>query len=158
MEQSNKEKINALQQEIVEIKKEIISVDNRVAKAELNRLTSPLAHSSPTPFRTVAETENKNSPSRDLPPHQTQSINEEDDRGPRLTEKEVGKLLPPLTEWVTFSGEGEYDYIEFIQYCDLILETYWAKEDIEVVRLAKLFKEVAKEWCKTKSAAMGTTL
>ncbi|KAI9611917.1 hypothetical protein H4Q26_008002 [Puccinia striiformis f. sp. tritici PST-130] len=92
---------------------------------------------------------------RDLPPHQTPLIKEEDDRGPRLTEKEVGKLLPPLTEWVTFSGEGEYDYIEFIQYCDLILETYWAKEDIVVVRLPRLFKGVAKVWWKTKSAAMG---
>ncbi|KAI9610595.1 hypothetical protein H4Q26_006740, partial [Puccinia striiformis f. sp. tritici PST-130] len=139
----------------VEIKKEIISVDNRVAKAESNRLTSPLTHSSPTPFKTVVETENKNSPSKDLPPHQTQSVKEDDDRGPRLTEKEVGKLLPPLSEWVSFSGEGEYDYIEFIQYCDLILETYWAKEDIVVVRLPRLFRGVAKVWWKTKSAAMG---
>ncbi|KNE96915.1 hypothetical protein PSTG_09782 [Puccinia striiformis f. sp. tritici PST-78] len=155
MEQNNNEKFNALQHDIVEIKKEIISVDNRVAKEESNRLTSPLTHSSPTPYKTVVETENKNSPSRDLPPHQTQSIKEEDDRGPRLTEKEVGKLLPPLTEWVTFSGEGEYDYIEFIQYCDLILETYWTKEDIVVVRLPRLFRGVAKVWWKTKSTAMG---
>ncbi|KAI9624475.1 hypothetical protein KEM48_008941 [Puccinia striiformis f. sp. tritici PST-130] len=95
MWQSNNEKFNALQHDIVEIRKGIISVDNRVAKAESNRLTSLLAHSSPTPFETVVETESKNSPSRDLPPHQTQIINEEDDRGPRLTEKEVGKLLPP---------------------------------------------------------------
>ncbi|KAI9619808.1 hypothetical protein KEM48_008420, partial [Puccinia striiformis f. sp. tritici PST-130] len=103
----------------------------------------------------LVETENKNSPSRDLPPHQTQNVKEDDDRGPRLTEKEVGKLLPPLSEWVSFSGEGEYDYIEFIQYCDLILETYWAKEDIVVVRLPRLFRGVAKVWWKTKSAAMG---
>ncbi|KAI9605852.1 hypothetical protein H4Q26_004221 [Puccinia striiformis f. sp. tritici PST-130] len=155
MEQNSNDKFNNLQRDIVEIKKEIISVDNRVAKAESNRLTSPLTHSSPTPFKTVVETENKNSPSKDLPPHQTQSIKEDDDRGPRLTEKEVGKLLPPLTEWVSFSGEGEYDYIEFIQYCDLILETYWAKEDIVVVRLPRLFRGVAKVWWKTKSAAMG---
>ncbi|KAI9621723.1 hypothetical protein H4Q26_015489 [Puccinia striiformis f. sp. tritici PST-130] len=155
MEQNSNDKFNDLQRDIVEIKKEIISVDNRVAKAETNRLTSPLTHSSPTPFKTVVETENKNSPSRDLPPHQTQNVKEDDDRGPRLTEKEVGKLLPPLSEWVTFSGEGEYDYIEFIQYCDLILETYWAKEDIVVVRLPRLFRGVAKVWWKTKSAAMG---
>ncbi|KAI7959262.1 hypothetical protein MJO28_003053 [Puccinia striiformis f. sp. tritici] len=155
MEQNSNDKFNNLQRDIVEIKKEIISVDNRVAKAESNRLTSPLTYSSPTPFKTVVETENKNSPSKDLPPHQTQSIKEDDDRGPRLTEKEVGKLLPPLTEWVSFSGEGEYDYIEFIQYCDLILETYWAKEDIVVVRLPRLFRGVAKVWWKTKSAAMG---
>ncbi|KAI9620967.1 hypothetical protein KEM48_007896 [Puccinia striiformis f. sp. tritici PST-130] len=155
MEQSNNEKFNALQHNIVEIRKEIISVDNRVAKAESSRMTSPLAYSSQTPLKTVVETENNNPPSRDLPPHQTPLIKEEDDRGPRLTEKEVGKLLPPLTEWVTFSGEGEYDYIEFIQYCDLILETYWAKEDIVVVRLPRLFKGVAKVWWKTKSAAMG---
>ncbi|KAI9613590.1 hypothetical protein H4Q26_010200 [Puccinia striiformis f. sp. tritici PST-130] len=116
MEQNSNDKFNHLQRDIVEIKKEIISVDNRVAKAESNRLTSPLSHSSPTPFKTVVETENKNSPSKDLPPHQTQSVKEDDDRGPRLTEKEVGKLLPPLSEWVSFSGEGEYDYIEFIQY------------------------------------------
>ncbi|KAI9630702.1 hypothetical protein KEM48_013730 [Puccinia striiformis f. sp. tritici PST-130] len=148
MEQNSNDKFNNLQRDIVEIKKEIISVDNRVAKAESNRLTSPLTYSSPTPFKTVVETENKNSPSKDLPPHQTQSIKEDDDRGPRLTEKEVGKLLPPLTEWVSFSGEGEYDYIEFIQYCDLILETYWAKEDIVVVRLPRLFRGVAKVWWK----------
>ncbi|KNE89495.1 hypothetical protein PSTG_17048, partial [Puccinia striiformis f. sp. tritici PST-78] len=132
MEQIDNDKFNALQQDIVDIRKEIISVDNRVAKAESNRLTSPLTHSSPTPFKTVVETENKNSPSRDLPPHQTQSIKEDDDRGPRLMEKEVGKLLPPLTEW-----------------------TYWAKEDIVVVRLPRLFRGVAKVWWKTKSAAMG---
>ncbi|KAI9601378.1 hypothetical protein H4Q26_001196 [Puccinia striiformis f. sp. tritici PST-130] len=144
MEQNSNDKFNDLQRDIVEIKKEIISVDNRVAKAETNRLTSPLTHSSPTPFKTVVETENKNSPSRDLPPHQTQNVKEDDDRGPRLTEKEVGKLLPPLSEWVSFSGEGEYDYIEFIQYCDLILETYWAKEDIVVVRLPRLFRGVPK--------------
>ncbi|KAI9614014.1 hypothetical protein H4Q26_009868 [Puccinia striiformis f. sp. tritici PST-130] len=96
MEQNSNDKFNHLQRDIVEIKKEIISVDNRVAKAESNRLTSPLTHSSPTPFKTVVETENKNSPSKDLTPHQTQSIKEDDDRGPRLTEKEVGKLLPPL--------------------------------------------------------------
>ncbi|KAI9610149.1 hypothetical protein H4Q26_007148 [Puccinia striiformis f. sp. tritici PST-130] len=155
MEQNSNDKFNDLQRDIVEIKKEIISVDNRVAKAESNRLTSPLTHSSPTPFKTVVETENKNSPSRDLPPHQTQNVKEDDDRGPRLTEKEVGELLPPLSEWVSFSGEGEYDYIEFIQYCDLILETYWAKEDIVVVRLPRLFRGVAKVWWKTKSAAMG---
>ncbi|KAI9610035.1 hypothetical protein H4Q26_007029 [Puccinia striiformis f. sp. tritici PST-130] len=128
MEQNSNDKFKDLQRDIVEIKKEIISVDNRVAKAESNR---------------------------DLPPHQTQSVKEDDDRGPRLTEKEVGKLLPPLSEWVSFSGEGEYDYIEFIQYCDLILETYWAKEDIVVVRLPRLFRGVAKVWWKTKSAAMG---
>ncbi|KAI7938412.1 hypothetical protein MJO28_015332 [Puccinia striiformis f. sp. tritici] len=155
MKQNSNDKFNDLQRDIVEIKKEIISVDNRVAKAETNRLTSPLTHSSPTPFKTVVETENKNPPSRDLPPHQTQNVKEDDDRGPRLTEKEVGKLLPPLSEWVSFSGEGEYDYIEFIQYCDLILETYWAKEDIVIVRLPRLFRGVAKVWWKTKSAAMG---
>ncbi|KAI9624563.1 hypothetical protein H4Q26_016792 [Puccinia striiformis f. sp. tritici PST-130] len=87
MEQNSNDKFNNLQRDIVEIKKEIISVDNRVAKAESNRLTSPLTYSSPTPFKTVVETENKNSPSKDLPPHQTQSIKEDDDRGPRLTEK-----------------------------------------------------------------------
>ncbi|KAI9621085.1 hypothetical protein H4Q26_013279 [Puccinia striiformis f. sp. tritici PST-130] len=72
MEQNSNDKFNDLQRDIVEIKKEIIAVDNRVAKAESNR---------------------------DLPPHQTQSVKEDDDRGPRLTEKEVGKLLPPLSEW-----------------------------------------------------------
>ncbi|KAI9628958.1 hypothetical protein H4Q26_018387 [Puccinia striiformis f. sp. tritici PST-130] len=62
MEQNSNDKFNDLQRDIVEIKKEIISVDNRVAKAETNRLTSPLTHSSPTPFKTVVETENKNPP------------------------------------------------------------------------------------------------
>ncbi|KAI9624269.1 hypothetical protein KEM48_009010 [Puccinia striiformis f. sp. tritici PST-130] len=67
MEQNSNDKFNNLQRDIVEIKKEIISVDNRVAKAESNRLTSPLTHSSPTPFKTVVETENKNSPPRIYP-------------------------------------------------------------------------------------------
>ncbi|KAI9600100.1 hypothetical protein KEM48_000316, partial [Puccinia striiformis f. sp. tritici PST-130] len=62
MEQNSNDKFNDLQRDIVEIKKEIISVDNRVAKAETNR---------------------------DLPPHQTQNVKEDDDRGPRLTEKEI---------------------------------------------------------------------
>ncbi|KAI9604204.1 hypothetical protein H4Q26_003817 [Puccinia striiformis f. sp. tritici PST-130] len=74
MEQNSNDKFNDLQRDIVEIKKEIISVDNRVAKAESNR---------------------------DLPTHQTQSIKEDDDRGPRLTEKET--LLFSLILWKILS-------------------------------------------------------
>ena len=30
--------------------------------------------------------------------------------------KEIVKLLPPIGEWPKFSGEGEYDHINFIKY------------------------------------------
>ncbi|KAH9454284.1 hypothetical protein Pst134EA_013406 [Puccinia striiformis f. sp. tritici] len=108
----------------------------------------PITKKSASPAEHFTKTESN----RATPPHMTPYI---EDRGPRRSEKEVSKLLPPLTEWVSFSGTGEYDYVEFIQFCDLILETYWAKDEIITIRLPRLFKDVANKWWKTKSTAIG---
>ncbi|KAH9441245.1 hypothetical protein Pst134EB_029912 [Puccinia striiformis f. sp. tritici] len=135
----------------------VLNHDIDIIKRDITYLRENTPHQIASPPITKksaspAELFTKHESNRATPPHMTPYI---EDRGPRRSEKEVSKLLPPLTEWVSFSGRGEYDYVEFIQFCDLILETYWAKDEIITIRLPRLFKDVANKWWKTKSTAIG---
>ncbi|KAH9447218.1 hypothetical protein Pst134EA_029253 [Puccinia striiformis f. sp. tritici] len=135
----------------------VLNHDIDIIKRDITYLRENTPHQIASPPITKksaspAEHFTKHESNRATPPHMTPYI---EDRGPRRSEKEVSKLLPPLTEWVSFSGTGEYDYVEFIQFCDLILETYWAKDEIITIRLPRLFKDVANKWWKTKSTAIG---
>ncbi|KAH9442346.1 hypothetical protein Pst134EB_028602 [Puccinia striiformis f. sp. tritici] len=135
----------------------VLNHDIDIIKRDITYLRENTPHQIASPLITKksaspAEHFTKPESNRATPSHMTPYIEE---RGPRRAEKEVSKLLPPLTEWVSFSGTGEYDYVEFIQFCDLILETYWAKDEIITIRLPRLFKDVANNWWKTKSTAIG---
>jgi hypothetical protein len=62
-------------------------------------------------------------------------------------------LLPPIKEWTKFSGEGDYDHINFIKYIDHIFNR--APDDAILKRLPRLFEGVAFDWFISKQATMG---
>jgi hypothetical protein len=67
----------------------------------------------------------------------------------------LNKLLPPLKDWPTFEGKGDYDHISFIKYLDHILRTYNAPDEVVTSRLPGLFKGGAREWFIEKTETLG---
>ncbi|KAI8453569.1 hypothetical protein BY996DRAFT_6464514 [Phakopsora pachyrhizi] len=61
------------------------------------------------------------------------------------------KILPPITDWPNFYGEGEYDHISFIKYIDHMISAYQIPGRIATMRLPRLFEGVALDWFVTKS-------
>ncbi|MBW0524086.1 hypothetical protein O181_063801 [Austropuccinia psidii MF-1] len=57
------------------------------------------------------------------------------------------KDIPKLEEWPTFSGEGEYNNIEFIRPIDMLQEDLNIPDEIIVGKLHSLFTRTAKKWC-----------
>ncbi|MBW0532664.1 hypothetical protein O181_072379 [Austropuccinia psidii MF-1] len=56
------------------------------------------------------------------------------------------KDIPKLKEWPTFSVEGEYNHIEFIQTIDMLQEDFHIPDEIIVEKLHSLFTRTAKKW------------
>ncbi|MBW0575733.1 hypothetical protein O181_115448, partial [Austropuccinia psidii MF-1] len=56
------------------------------------------------------------------------------------------KDIPKLEEWPTFSGEGEYNHIEFIRTIDMLQEDLHIPDEIIVGKLHSLFTRTAKKW------------
>ncbi|MBW0581021.1 hypothetical protein O181_120736 [Austropuccinia psidii MF-1] len=56
------------------------------------------------------------------------------------------KDIPKLEEWPTFSGEGEYNHIEFIRTIDMLQEDFNIPDEIIVGKLQCLFTKTAKKW------------
>ncbi|MBW0554083.1 hypothetical protein O181_093798 [Austropuccinia psidii MF-1] len=56
------------------------------------------------------------------------------------------KDIPKLEEWPTFSGEGEYNHIEFIRTIDMLQEDFHIPDEIIVGKLHSLFTRTAKKW------------
>ncbi|MBW0484608.1 hypothetical protein O181_024323 [Austropuccinia psidii MF-1] len=56
------------------------------------------------------------------------------------------KDIPKLEEWPTFSGEGEYNDIEFIRAIDMLQEYFHIPYEIIVGNLHSLFTRAAKKW------------
>ncbi|MBW0573249.1 hypothetical protein O181_112964 [Austropuccinia psidii MF-1] len=54
--------------------------------------------------------------------------------------------IPKLEEWPTFSGEGEYNHIEFIRTIDMLQEDFNISDEIIVGKLHCLFTRTAKKW------------
>ncbi|MBW0484579.1 hypothetical protein O181_024294 [Austropuccinia psidii MF-1] len=55
------------------------------------------------------------------------------------------KDIPKLEEWPAFSGEGEYNHIEFIRAIDMLQEHFHIPEEIIVGKLHSLFTRTAKK-------------
>ncbi|MBW0516317.1 hypothetical protein O181_056032 [Austropuccinia psidii MF-1] len=65
---------------------------------------------------------------------------------PLLGEKVIStKDIPKLEEWPTFSGEGEYNHIEFIRTIDMFQEDFNIPDEITVGKLHCLFTKTAKK-------------
>ncbi|MBW0589465.1 hypothetical protein O181_129180 [Austropuccinia psidii MF-1] len=60
--------------------------------------------------------------------------------------KICAKDIPKLTEWKTFSGEGEYNHIEFIITMEMLQENFHIPDEIIVAKLHSLFTRTAKNW------------
>ncbi|MBW0536129.1 hypothetical protein O181_075844 [Austropuccinia psidii MF-1] len=59
--------------------------------------------------------------------------------------------IPKVEEWPTFSGEGEYNHIEFIRKIDILKEDFHIPSEIIVAKLHSLFNRMAKKWyCKMR--------
>ncbi|MBW0582167.1 hypothetical protein O181_121882 [Austropuccinia psidii MF-1] len=56
------------------------------------------------------------------------------------------KDIHKLEEWTTFSGEGEYNHIEFIITIDMLQEDFNIPDEIIVGKLHSLFTRTAKKW------------
>ncbi|MBW0523222.1 hypothetical protein O181_062937 [Austropuccinia psidii MF-1] len=56
------------------------------------------------------------------------------------------KDIPKLEEWPTFSGEAEYNHIEFIRTIDMLQGDFHIHDEIIVGKLNSLFTRTAKKW------------
>ncbi|MBW0531671.1 hypothetical protein O181_071386 [Austropuccinia psidii MF-1] len=56
------------------------------------------------------------------------------------------KDIPKLEEWPTFSGEGEYNHIEFIRTIDMLQEDFNIPDEIIVGKLHCMFTRTAEKW------------
>ncbi|MBW0592754.1 hypothetical protein O181_132469 [Austropuccinia psidii MF-1] len=56
------------------------------------------------------------------------------------------KEAPQLKEWPTFTGEGEYDHMSFINIIEMLEEYYAIQDEFITARLQSLFEKSAKRW------------
>ncbi|MBW0483338.1 hypothetical protein O181_023053 [Austropuccinia psidii MF-1] len=56
------------------------------------------------------------------------------------------KEVPKIKEWPHFSGEGEYDHMEFIRGIDMIEEDFELPERLVTARFNTLFTRSAHRW------------
>ncbi|MBW0551479.1 hypothetical protein O181_091194 [Austropuccinia psidii MF-1] len=56
------------------------------------------------------------------------------------------KDIPRLEEWPTFSGEGEYNHMEFMKTIDMFKEDFNIPDEYISARLHSLFTKSAKKW------------
>ncbi|MBW0515980.1 hypothetical protein O181_055695 [Austropuccinia psidii MF-1] len=56
------------------------------------------------------------------------------------------KDIPKLAEWPKFSGEGEYNHIEFIRTIDILQEYFHIPDEIIMGKLHSLFTRNSKKW------------
>ncbi|MBW0554992.1 hypothetical protein O181_094707 [Austropuccinia psidii MF-1] len=52
------------------------------------------------------------------------------------------KDIPKLEEWPTFSGEGEYNHIEFIRTIDMLQEDFHIPDEIVVGKLHSVYNNL----------------
>ncbi|MBW0477452.1 hypothetical protein O181_017167 [Austropuccinia psidii MF-1] len=86
-----------------------------------------------------------------MPRHSTPSTEEKcSGKGiftPFLGENAISEIdIPKLEEWPIFSGEGEYNNIEFIRTIDVLQEDFHIPDVILVGKLHFLFTRTAKKW------------
>ena len=68
----------------------------------------------------------------------------------KLVDKLVLSGLPKISDWATFSGEGEYDHFKFIDWIDNIKDDTDAPDNIIVSKLTNILTGVANTWYLSK--------
>ncbi|MBW0462706.1 hypothetical protein O181_002421 [Austropuccinia psidii MF-1] len=56
------------------------------------------------------------------------------------------KDIPKLEDWPTFSGEVEYNHIEFIRKIDILQEDFHIPNEMKLGKLCSLFTRISKKW------------
>ncbi|MBW0491715.1 hypothetical protein O181_031430 [Austropuccinia psidii MF-1] len=57
------------------------------------------------------------------------------------------KEEPQLKEWLTFTGECEYDHMSLIKTIEMLQEYYAIPDELITARLNSLFEKSANQWC-----------
>ncbi|MBW0462642.1 hypothetical protein O181_002357 [Austropuccinia psidii MF-1] len=84
---------------------------------------------------------------RHLAPFTEEKLSVKGSLTPFLGENAISaKDIPKLEEWSKFSGEGEYNHIDFIQTIDMLQEDFHIPDEIIVGKLHSLFTRTAKKW------------
>ncbi|MBW0584325.1 hypothetical protein O181_124040 [Austropuccinia psidii MF-1] len=61
-------------------------------------------------------------------------------------DKVLMKEAPQLNEWPTFTGEGEYDHMSFIEKIEMLQKDYAIPDELITAKLQSLFEKSAKRW------------
>ncbi|MBW0549779.1 hypothetical protein O181_089494 [Austropuccinia psidii MF-1] len=56
------------------------------------------------------------------------------------------KEAPQFKEWPTFTGEGEYEHMQFIKTIYMLQEYYAIPDELIIVRLHSLFEKSPQRW------------
>jgi hypothetical protein len=65
--------------------------------------------------------------------------------------------IPKTSEWVTFSGTGEYDHYKFIDWIDNLKEDAQSPDQLICSRLTSILTGVANTWYTTRKKEVGGT-
>ncbi|KAG0139311.1 hypothetical protein CROQUDRAFT_54890, partial [Cronartium quercuum f. sp. fusiforme G11] len=60
--------------------------------------------------------------------------------------KQSKKDYPTASQWPTFTGEGEYNHLEFISWVDILANKMGMPDELITSKLMLVFKGVAKDW------------
>ncbi|MBW0473040.1 hypothetical protein O181_012755 [Austropuccinia psidii MF-1] len=84
---------------------------------------------------------------RHSPPLTEEKLSVKGSLTPFLGDNDISaKDVPKLENWPTFSGEGEYNHIDFIKTIDMLKEYFHIPDEILVGNLHCLFTKTAKKW------------
>ena len=61
-------------------------------------------------------------------------------------DKPFMKDLPPTSSWMTFSGEGEYDHVEFSDWVDRLQTDFHMKDALVTSKLNIVLTGLARIW------------
>jgi hypothetical protein len=138
--------INMMKYNIRDVK---VSLTQHIQHNTQQQSTSPQPAGAPPPPPPPTPSGNSSSNPQDENPKSSAPQNIKSDN------RVFNKLLPPVKDWLKFSGSGEYDHITFINYIDHIIKSFQTTDEIVLVRLPRLFEGLALHWFITKQAAIG---
>ncbi|KAI7956385.1 hypothetical protein MJO29_007784 [Puccinia striiformis f. sp. tritici] len=126
--------LNQLQNRLDSIHRELRSTYNS-SNVTLAHHTTPSPHTSTTPNLAVPSSTYENSRSQP-----------ENNNANRTTASDLSKDAPKVKDWPKFTGEGEYNHVEFIKTIDMFQEDFELR-DIDITgKFCLIFQHSAKKW------------
>ncbi|POW13026.1 hypothetical protein PSTT_03992 [Puccinia striiformis] len=126
--------LNQLQNRLDTIHRELRSTCNS-SNVTLAPHTTPSPHTTTTPNLAVPSSTYENSRSQP-----------ENNNANRTTASDLSKDAPKVKNWPKFTGEGEYNHVEFIRTIDMFQEDFELR-DIDIAgKFCLIFQHSAKKW------------